>query len=56
MDAVTGLAIGLLVGVSVVVIAFAAIDGRILRDCAREHSIYACEFVAVPKQPDEVRK
>ena len=27
-----------------------------LQSCAQKSNVYACEFVAVPKQPDEARK
>lgn len=55
-DGLFGFLVGLAIGAGAVVLLFSLAEDDALKACAREHNIYACEFVAVPKQPDEARK
>lgn len=52
MHVLVCITVGFVIGVNFVL----ALNGSELAECARKNNVYACEFVAVPKQPDEAGK
>ena len=49
MSFLVGIAVGFVVGTNLML----ALDGSELAECAQKHNVFRCEFVTVPKQPDE---